>query len=105
MQSKFPSYYLLTSSEKKALFNDTSCYFVFDTNALLDLYRLGKDKMDKVLELIDKYIDRIVIPYHVAEEYHCEMLNVITNQISSCSNVIRDRKDDTIIRSLCEQLD
>ncbi len=104
MKAKFPLYYRPTSDEKIALFNNDNCYFVFDTNALLDMYRLGKDKSAKVLDLIDNYIDRIIVPFHVAEEYHSEMLNVITNQISSCSNVLRDRKDDDIISALCEQL-
>ena len=65
MKDKFPEYYRPSGEELRCLFN--SCIFVFDTNALLDIFRLGESYATKVLELIRKYHDRIVIPYNVAE--------------------------------------
>ena len=70
MRKLFPVYYYLSEEEKKSLFESGNCYFAFDTNALLDIYRLGKDTATKVLQLLDKFKDRIVIPRHVALEYH-----------------------------------
>lgn len=101
MKNKFPTYYRPSADMKKELFNDNDCYFVFDTNALLDLYRLGKDTTDKVLSLIEKYKSRIVIPYHVAEEYHTELLNVITKRIASYNDLINNQNQEQALSALC----
>lgn len=104
MKNKFPLYYRPSADEKKELFNDDSCYFVFDTNALLDLYRIGRDTAEKVLQLIDKYRNRIVIPFHVAEEYHNDLLDVITKWIASYDAVLNSHDNSTILQQLCETL-
>lgn len=104
MKKKFPTYYRPSADKKKELFNDNDCYFVFDTNALLDLYRLGKDTTDKVLSLIEKYKSRIVIPYHVAEEYHTELLNVITKRIASYNDLVNNQNEEQTLSALCETL-
>lgn len=104
MKNKFPLYYRPTDETKKALFHKDNCYFVFDTNALLDLYRLGMDTTEKVLSLIEKYKTRIVIPYHVAEEYHNDMLSVLTANIAMYHNVLRDRNDEKILDAIYDNV-
>lgn len=78
MRKQFPLYYHLSEADKQDLFKSGDCYFVFDTNALLDIYRLGQETAKKVLAVIRKYKERIVIPEHVACEYHDNMLDIIT---------------------------
>lgn len=73
----FKDYYPISSEEKTRVFGDKHTYFIFDTNALLDIYRVGKSLSTKILKIIDNYKDQIVIPFHVAEEYHDNMLSVI----------------------------
>lgn len=87
MKDKFPEYYRPSGEELRCLFN--SCIFVFDTNALLDIFRLGESYATKVLELIRKYHDRIVIPYHVAKEYHKNYLETICRELASGNNALK----------------
>ena len=100
MRKLFPVYYHLSEEEKKALFESENCYFAFDTNALLDIYRLGKDTATKVLQLLDKFKDRIVIPRHVALEYHNNMLEVITDICAKYDNFLRENTPEKIIDRL-----
>lgn len=104
MKTQYPTYYRPTDEEKKALFNDPNCMFVFDTNALLDIYRLGKDTADKVLKIIKKLKTRIVIPRQVANEYHENMLDVITEYYSKYENLCCNRNDEELLKLLYEQL-
>lgn len=104
MKTKFPYYYRLSEDEKKQLFHDNDCYYVFDTNALLDIYRLGRASADKVIDLIDKHKEHIVIPSHVATEYHANMMDVIT-ELHSSYKVFLDKNDkngilETFVNSL-----
>lgn len=100
MRTLFPLYYHLSEAEKKALVESKDCYFVFDTNALLDIYRLGKDTAEKVLRLLDKFKDRIVIPRHVAWEYHKNMLNIITEICAKYDNFLRQTDTEKILDNL-----
>lgn len=87
MKDKFPEYYRPSGDDLRTLFN--SCIFVFDTNALLDIFRLGESYAKKVLELIRKYHDRIVIPFQVAKEYHKNYLETICRELASGNNAIK----------------
>ena len=100
MRKHFPSYYHLTDKEKQQLFKSKNCYFVFDTNALLDIYRLGKETAEKVLKLLEKLRRKIIIPKHVAREYHDNMLGIITEICSGYGTFL----DDTSARAIMEQI-
>ena len=80
MKSHFPAYCKLSHEDVDEIFDD--CIFVFDTNALLDLYRVPKDIAEKILEVFKANIERIRVPYHVSEEYCSDLKGVITTQIS-----------------------
>lgn len=104
MNKKFPSYYRPSKEEKITLFKDNQCFFFFDTNALLDLYRIGKDTTDNVLSLIEKYKERIRIPFHVAEEYHNKMLKVIVEYSVYYRNILDKRDDKSLMNELYSKL-
>lgn len=87
MKSKFPEYYRPNSEELSSLFDE--CLFVFDTNALLDIFRLGEDLAKKVIDLIKAFHDRIVIPYHVAEEFHKDYLEAICSELAIGREAVR----------------
>ena len=87
MKNKFPEYYRPNSEELSSLFDE--CLFVFDTNALLDIFRLGEELAKKVIDLIKDFHDRIVIPYHVAEEFHKDYLEAICSELSIGQDAVR----------------
>ena len=88
MKDLFPCYYKLSVSELESLFD--VCYFIIDTNALLDILRLGDPYTHKVLDLINKYKDRVKIPFHVAEEYHDNLLSIITEKKQKLEQVLKE---------------
>lgn len=102
MREHFPLYYHLTEEEKQKLFKSKDCYFVFDTNALLDIYRLGKDTAGKILKLLEKFRDRIIIPKQVAKEYHDNMLNVITEICREYANFLEKNTAEVIVQKLMD---
>ncbi|BDY31447.1 PIN domain-containing protein [Mycolicibacterium mageritense] len=48
-----------------------------DTNALLDLYRVGNQQRNEILNVLDAVRDRLFIPYQVALEYQRGRLGVV----------------------------
>lgn len=86
MIKHFPCYYIPTPVELKELFDVG--YFIFDTNVLLDIYRLGPDHSTKVLQLIEYYSKRVKIPYHVAEEYHDNLVPTLVDHINNLKKAI-----------------
>ena len=102
MRKQFPIYYHLSEAEKQNLFKSSDCYFVFDTNALLDIYRLGQETAKKVLKVINKYKGRIVIPKHVACEYHDNMLDIITEVYRKYNNFLNKNRKDYILNCVVE---
>ncbi|MEV0669901.1 PIN domain-containing protein [Mycobacterium sp. NPDC050441] len=48
-----------------------------DTNALLDLYRVGKQQRTEILGVLAAFSDRLFIPYQVALEFQRSRLNVV----------------------------
>ena len=105
MRKHFPLYYHLTEEEKLRLFKSKDCYFVFDTNALLDIYRLGKETADKVLRLLVKFKDRIIIPRHVAKEYHDNMLNIITEIYTKYRNFLKNNSTEMMMQQMMSTFD
>lgn len=102
MNSEFSVYYNPTEQEKKNLFEH--CVFVFDSNTLLDIYRIGHEKAEKVLNLIERYKSRIVIPYQAAKEYHESMMGLISKLIESYSRFLEGNNEDRIKDRFIEAL-
>lgn len=79
MKSKFPAYYRIHKEDILAKFDD--CVFMFDTSALLDVFRLKKELSEKVFGVIEHYQAQVKIPYHVAEEYNRRIHDVLKDQL------------------------
>lgn len=91
MRSKFPGYYKPNETEFEALWADA--IIVLDTNVLLDLYRYTDTTVDLLLSIIDKYKDRIWIPFQTSLEYHNNLNETISSQINSYSKTIKTLED------------
>lgn len=95
MKRKFPGYYHPSEEQFNKMLKDA--LIVFDTNILLDLYRVSSDTSENLMEIIRKLDKRLWIPYQVALEYHKELFAVINNQIkkyeesSNAIKTIRER--------------
>lgn len=67
MKKSFFEYYTLTDSEKKHIWN--SSYFVFDTNVLLDLYRVSTKTRDTLLQAMKECKGKVFLPHQIALEF------------------------------------
>lgn len=81
MKSLFPSYYPLNEQELDELWNNAT--FVFDTNTLLNLFRVEESSAVNVLETLRAVRDRTFIPHHVALELHRNYQNITTGHKSA----------------------
>ena len=79
MKTKFPHYYRISQEDLLDKFDD--CIFIFDACVLLDIFRLKRDLVDKIFNVIEHYKDKICIPYHAASEYFKNINTVLTAQI------------------------
>jgi len=59
--------YMLDTETEKDLWS--GCVFVFDTSALLALYRLSKETHESIEKVLDKVKERLWIPNHVQFEF------------------------------------
>lgn len=83
MKKHFFEYYdTLEDKDKKAIFEN--CLFVFDTNVILNLYRYTPETRDKMIEIMEKYKDRIWMPYQVGWEYFNNREAVIKEVSNAC---------------------
>jgi hypothetical protein len=78
----FPGYY------KPSDFNIwEDCLFVFDANVLLNLYRYKKTTQETLFSILEKFSDRLFLPYQAAYEYQKNRITVITEQEEAYSKV------------------
>ncbi|MBW4443302.1 MAG: DUF4935 domain-containing protein [Plectolyngbya sp. WJT66-NPBG17] len=57
--------------------------FVFDTNFLLDLYRVSHSTADDFLSILERLQDRIWLPYQVADEFFRNREKVIETEVNA----------------------
>ncbi|WP_353931384.1 PIN-like domain-containing protein [Okeanomitos corallinicola TIOX110] len=62
------SWRLIPSDAEFSSFWETAT-FVFDTNCLLDLYRVSRPTVEDFLKILEHLQDRIWLPYQVADEF------------------------------------
>lgn len=74
------NYFKYTEDEYKQIWE--TAYFVFDTSALLNLYRFKSATQKDFLETLKHLESRIWIPHHVALEFNKNRLIVIAEQIA-----------------------
>ncbi|WP_144243591.1 PIN domain-containing protein [Azospirillum argentinense] len=75
MRDGFEEYFDLSEGELKQLWGN--CLFVFDTNALLSLFRDKKSTSDDLINVIRSLDGRIWLPHQVALEFHRNRAGVI----------------------------
>ncbi len=75
MKNRFAAYYELPESRIKEIWADS--LIVFDTNALLNLYRYNKATREEFIRLLKSYKSRLWLPYQVGKEFHCNRKTVI----------------------------
>ena len=108
---------MLSESEKKSLWENA--IFVFDTNTLLELYRIPRSSANSIIEAIERISDRIWLPKQVALEFGKNRYSVIYDNvvkynadgkiakaknefINKCKAEIRDREG---IKKLSDKID
>jgi len=79
MRNVLNEYYRPTQSEFTQLWDN--CFFVFDTNILLNLYRYSVSSRNSLFEVLRTIQDRSWIPYQVAKEFHTNRVKLILDQI------------------------
>ena len=79
MQKEFKEFYQYSVPQIKKIWDNA--IFVFDTNVLLNLYRINKSASNDYIKILTKLKSKnqIWIPYQVAYEYHKNRRKVIIN--------------------------
>lgn len=85
MRDLFPGHYPISEEEDSKIWSEG--LFVFDTNVLLNLYRLKLETAEKLLSILEALKDRVWIPYHVAYEFHRRRLTVVLEQNESYEKI------------------
>ncbi|NEQ35993.1 MAG: DUF4935 domain-containing protein [Okeania sp. SIO3I5] len=62
--------------------------FVFDTNFLLDFYRVSSSTSDDYFRILEHIKDRIWLPYQVADEFFERREKIINDEKKSFQNAI-----------------
>lgn len=86
MREEFPGYYRPSKGALKELWEN--CFFILDTNVILDLYRYPQQTREELLGLLRRISDRLWIPHQVALEYQENRLAVIAEQVKRYDEVV-----------------
>jgi|TARA_R100000049_G_C1941238_1_gene85452 predicted nucleic acid-binding protein len=93
MKKNLPHYFNENKKSYQRIWEDG--IFVFDTNAILNLYRYSSDNTKKWIELLKKINDRTILPYQVADEFLKNRAKVISDRaipynksIEKCQEII-----------------
>jgi hypothetical protein len=88
MEKTFWEYHQFTEEEFQQLWK--KCIFVFDTNALLNMYRYSRRTVDSYFKVLDELKERkqLWIPYHVGYEFHENRVNVISEYENSYDSIL-----------------
>ena len=79
MKNSFIGYYIPSDAEFDALW--AACLFVFDANALLNLYRYSQSTKDDFLDLLDALKGRLWLPHQAGLEFFRNRPAVIRKQL------------------------
>jgi len=86
MKKQLPGYYRPTQEEFDSLWENG--LIVFDTNVLLDLYRISKKASDELLQTIKQYSRQIWIPNQAESEFQQKRNDVIIEQKEGYADLI-----------------
>lgn len=86
MKNEFIGYYRPTKEEKDSAWK--TGVFIFDTNALLNLYRYSETTRKDFLTALEKIKARLHLPYHVALEFHKNRHGVIEDSTAKYDSLL-----------------
>lgn len=86
MKNLFGGFYGASDDETKSFWTSPDSVFVFDTNALLLLYRCERETREAFFSQWEKIRDRVWLPYHVCLEYQRNRLTAIKDHVKELRN-------------------
>ncbi|HBI17564.1 MAG: hypothetical protein UR60_C0047G0006 [Candidatus Moranbacteria bacterium GW2011_GWF2_34_56] len=88
MKKLFKEYHQFSADEFQQLFKN--CLFVFDTNALLNMYRYSRETVDEYLKVLRelKSKNQLWIPYQVGYEFFENRIGVISEYEKSYDEIL-----------------
>lgn len=98
MRDLFPSYYRPTDEEFKELWE--KCFFIFDTNVLLNLYLYDKKTLNDFLKVLKVVNERLWIPHQVALEFQKNRIDNIkkrNKEIGDLKKKLTNVKSEIIV--------
>ncbi|MCU1738832.1 MULTISPECIES: PIN-like domain-containing protein [unclassified Pseudomonas] len=87
MKKEFPGYFANHADDIDKLWEN--CFFVLDTNVLLNLYRYSDATRAELLQVFHSLSERLWIPHQVAQEYLVNRLQVIGEQAKAYDDSVR----------------
>lgn len=87
MKELFQGYFKENEAEITELWDN--CYFAFDANILLNLYRYSDTTRREFIKVLTKIKERIWLPHRSAEEYFNNRLSVIDKQERSYDETLK----------------
>ena len=78
MKKEFFQYYVPTTTEFDKLWKE--CYFVFDTNILINLYEYSSNSKEDILKVFNNIKDRLWEPHQVIDEFFKTRVGTIISQ-------------------------
>lgn len=85
MRQHFSEHFRLVEDEAKQLWNEAD--FIFDTNVLLNLYRMSSDTSLKIRSILKSLKGRLFLPHQVAEEFFKHAEETIAEQVNTFERV------------------
>ncbi|MGA2781597.1 MAG: PIN domain-containing protein [Smithella sp.] len=88
MKKIFREYHQFTDQEFQQLWKN--CFFVFDTNTLLNMYRYSRTTVDAYFDVLNelKKNKQLWIPYQVGYEFYENRINVISEYEKSYDEIL-----------------
>lgn len=86
MKNLFGGFYGASEFETKTFWTSPDSVFVFDTNALLLLYRCERETREAFFSQWEKIRERVWLPYHVCLEYQRNRLTAIKDHVKELRN-------------------
>lgn len=87
MKAVLPEWYAHDDETIKTIV--TTGTVAFDTNVLLDLYRVGLEQREQILSALRKIGHRMFIPHQVAQEFHKHRLSVAGAHATTYDDLIK----------------
>jgi hypothetical protein len=104
MRQQFAGHFRLTSDEIAGMWKEA--IFVFDTNALLNLYRYTDKTRDELFGLLDGLREQIHVPYQVMREFFANRYTVISQEVNAYKDlekVFSDAHETLKTEVYCQQ--